>query len=187
MSDNFLSFKEYLKRLSDVIIYQLFYNKRDWIDNKRFWIQCNDVPPGDHPLIYANCSEKEPPTNHHGEHKTDPLWKQSPRFKIMSPTELLGCVFLTKTDEYASHYRARIMDVILENDNGVNRKFITQYIGWMIPIMLPYLNLIHQPTLVSIMIPHSEKSSYHYYYVTIGSLDVTYIMILERFQRIPRR
>ena len=47
----------------------------------------------------------------------------------MTPSELLYHVILTKPNEYANDYRARIMDVIPQHDKGVNGKFIFQYIG----------------------------------------------------------
>ena len=124
-----LSFREHLKHLPNVTINQSFDKKRDWNDNKRVWVQHKDDPPREHPLIYTNCSKEEPPTYHHGEHRTDPLRKHSPRFKITNlipPFKLLGHVFLTKPDRYGNHYKARIMDVIPEHDNGSDRKFIFQ-------------------------------------------------------------
>ena len=53
-SNNSLYFRKHLKRLPNVTIYQLFNNKRGWIDNKRVWIQRKDDPPVEHHLIYAN-------------------------------------------------------------------------------------------------------------------------------------
>ena len=67
---------------------------------------------------------------------------------LTPPFELLGHVFLAKPDEYTNHHRTRIMDVTLEHDNTVNCKFVVQYIGWVIPIMFPYLELINQMTVI---------------------------------------
>ena len=77
--DDSLSFQQHLQHLPNVpinTIYQLFNNKRNWIDNEIYWIPCKADPPGEHPLIYADCSKEEPPPWNHVEHRTNPLDKK---------------------------------------------------------------------------------------------------------------
>ena len=161
---------------------------RDWIDNKRFWIESKDDPPGENPLIYADCSKEEPPTYHHGQHETDPLRKLSPGFKIMNiipPFELLGHVFFTKPDEHTNCYRTSIIDLI----NQVTMIPFVMSLNKESSLSLLLCNCLvvkhHVPHDIGKFSEHVKKMDPNGYLALEGSLDQElYYDALPMFQQL---
>ena len=69
-----------MQRIPDIpinTINQSFEYNRYWINNKKDWIFCKADPPGENPLIYADCITEEHPPWYHGEHGTNSPGKYS--------------------------------------------------------------------------------------------------------------